>query len=113
MARTALTGQAIVSSGLEAALTAANADGHSIPNRAGQILLVRNGAGSDVTVTIPTSAVADGDLAVADRAVVVTAGEDRYITVGAKSEYRQNDGTVYVNFSSVTSVTCALLTVTV
>lgn len=110
MARTALTAQRISSAGTELTMTAANVDGHSIPLRAGMILLVRNGDASPHTVTIPTPLTVDS-LAVSEQVITVTNGEDRYIALGTKDAYRQADGTAYVNFDAVTSMTCALLQV--
>lgn len=110
MARTALTAQRISSAGTEIALTAANVDGHSIPMRAGLVLLVRNGDAAPHTVTVPTPLTVD-NLAVTDQAITVTAGEDRYIALGTKPAYRQADGTAYINFDAVTSMSCALLQV--
>lgn len=110
MARTALTAQRIPSSGLEVAASAANVDGHSISLGDGMILYVLNGSGGSITVTIPTPQTVDG-LAVADRTVVVEAGEFRLVALRGNSVYRQADGTAWVDFSAVTSVSAALLQV--
>lgn len=110
MARTSITPQRITSAGVELSMTAANVDGHSIPMGSGLVLLVRNGDAADKTVTIPTPQSVDG-LAVTDRTVTVTAGEDRYIALGTHPVYAQDGGSAWVDFSAVTSVTVALLQV--
>lgn len=115
MARTALASQTADADGLTVAFTAANADGHSIDGGGDTILLVKNDAAGDITVTVQTPATQDG-LDVAERTVTVTAG-----TIGAIAglEPRTFDrptgatdaGDVYVDFSDVTTVTVAALEV--
>ena len=104
MARTALTVQQIDADGLEPALTAANVDGHSVANDVGVYVEVANGSGASIDVTVPTPATQDG-LAISDRVVAVPAGETRKIGPFPSRTYNQDDGTVHVDFSAVTSVT--------
>lgn len=107
MARTALTVSEIVRSGLTLSASAANADGHSLVNtdkNAALLLYVNNGSGSPITVTIQTPGTVDG-LAIADRTVTVAAGAERFIGPLTAKDYNQSDGTVYVDFSAVTTVT--------
>ncbi len=104
MARTALTAAQIDTDGVVAALTAANADGHSIAYRDTLFLRVTNGSASSVTVTVQTPKTVGG-LAVADRTVAVAAGATTYINLADADLYRQTDGAVYVDFSAVTTVT--------
>lgn len=109
MARTALSVQTVVVTGLEATYTAANVDGHAIAGNTGELFLhVINGDAADKTVTIQTPAVFKG-IALADVAVVVTAGEERLIGPFDPSLFNQADGTVYVDYSATTSVTVAAL----
>lgn len=106
MARTALSVQQIARSGLEPAYSAANADGHSVVND-GKLTFVhvKNGSGSSINVTIATPGSVDGN-AIADKVVAVPAGEERIIGPFPTSWYNQSDGTVHVDFSAVTAVTC-------
>lgn len=110
MARTALTLQDMTPAGLEATYSAANADGHSIKNAKENVFLhVKNGDGSDHTVTIQTPATAAGE-PIDERQVVVTAGEERFIGLFDRSVFNQvADGSVYVDFDAVTSVTVAAI----
>lgn len=108
MARTALVAQAIADTGLEPVLTAANVAGHTM--NPGEILEVVNGAGADITVTLVTGGTYRGK-DIADTAITVTAGERRLIRVGQADLYAQpagaDQGKVYVDFSSVTTVSVA------
>lgn len=106
MARTALTVNQISRAGVALGPTAANVDGHSLVHYDNLILYVANGGGSPITVTIQTPGTVDS-LAVADRTVTVPNGSNRFIGPFPKAHYRQSDGTVYVDFSDVTSVTAA------
>lgn len=113
MARTALAPQTIAATGLEMTYAAANVDGHSIVNPDDRTFLhVKNGGGVDRTVTIQTPGTQDG-LAVADRAITVTAGEERMIGPFRPRLYNQTSGAdagkVFVDFDAVTSVTVAAL----
>lgn len=111
MARTDLTVQDIVRTGLQATYTAAIADGHMFANDGKQtfIQVINNDAASK-TITIQTPATVDS-LAVTDRTVAVPAGEERFIGPFPKGTYNQSDGKVYIDYSAVTSVTVAVLKV--
>jgi len=108
MARTTLSIQDIVRSGLNPSYEAANADGESVDNNGRVFLHIKNGSGVSVTVTIQTPGTVDG-LAVADRTVVIPAGEERMPGVFPPADYNQSDGAVYVDFSAVTTVTVAAI----
>lgn len=108
MARTALTVQEITRTGLTPALTAANADGHSVANEERTFLIVTNGGGGSINVTVQTPGTVD-TLAVSDLVVAVPNGQTRYIGPFSKSVYDQSGADadkIYVDFSGVTSVTC-------
>lgn len=114
MARTALTVQSIIRNGLAPSFGAANVDGHAVPNDGKTWIEVKNAGGSPITVTIQTPGTVDG-MAVADRTVVVPATTgDRMIGPFPPNQYNQisgsDVGTVYVDFSAVTSVTVAAFT---
>ncbi len=112
MARTAITEQQITSAGLEATYVAANADGNKFNNTDRTLFHVKNGGGGDVTLTFQTPGTVDG-LAIAERTVVCTAGEERFWR-GQPSIYNQpttDAGMVYVDYSGVVSVTVAALVI--
>jgi hypothetical protein len=71
-------------------------------------LYVKNASGSPITVTIDTPGLVDG-LAIANLTVSVpaTTGE-RMIGPFPPGIYNQADGNVYVDWSSVTSVTAGV-----
>lgn len=112
MARTALTEQAITSAGLEATYVAANADGNKFNNTDRTLFHVKNASGGDITLTFQTPGTVDG-LAISERTVVCSAGEERFWR-GQPSIYNQpstDAGMVYVDYSGVTSLTVAVLTI--
>ncbi len=110
MARTTLSVQEIVTTGLDPVYEAANADGEKIANNGRTFVHVENGSGASVTVTVQHPGTVDG-LAVADLAVAVPAGEDRMIGpfTGRFEQTGSDEGYVYVDFSAVTTVTVAAL----
>lgn len=113
MARTALASHALVDEGVAVTMTAANVDGHSIAGGGDVILLVENGSAGSINVTIQTAATTDG-LAVADQVVAVAAGALKAIgpfkpTTYDRASGAADAGKVYVDFSAVTTVTCAAL----
>ena len=105
MARTPLTVQNIVSSGLTPSFGAANVDGHSMANDGKKdFFVVKNGSGVSINATVPTTVVVDG-LSVTDRVVAVPAGQERWIGGLTPQYYNNADGTVNIDLSAVTSVT--------
>lgn len=85
------------------------ADGHQFANDDGRTFFhVINGNASPLTVIIQTTAVVDG-LAVADRTVVVPAGEERIIGPFPPEWYNHADGKVYVDYDITPSVTAAAI----
>jgi len=111
MARTDLTAQAITRSGVGPTFAAANVDGHSWADNGQQFLYVKNASGSPITVTFPIPVLVDGQ-AVASKTVSVPATTGERIIGPFTGQYRQSDGDVWVDFSSVTTVTVALLSFT-
>lgn len=100
--------QNVGTSGLEATYSAASASDKVLPGSS-TVLHVKNGGGADTTVTLITPGTVDS-LAVDNRAVVVTAGEDRFITVPSDLYANRADGGLAtVTFSPTTSVTFAVL----
>mgnify|MGYP005823896815 CR=1 FL=1 len=107
--RTALVPQQITRAGLAPAFSAAVADGHSVANDGHVFIEVKNASGSAVTVTVQTPGMVDG-LAIAELQVSVPATNgDKMIGPFPPGIYNQADGTIYVDFSAVTSVTVAAL----
>jgi len=107
MARTALAVQQINRAGLLPTYAAANVDGHSMPNGGQEVLHVKTGA-TGCTVTIETPGTVDGQ-AVSDRAIVLGVSTERLIGPFPPNVYNQGAGEVYINFSSVVTVTVAAL----
>jgi hypothetical protein len=108
MARTEVSHQQIVPTGLEQTYASAHTDGNKFSNDGHMFLHVKNGAGAPINVTIQTAALYEG-LAVADVVVAVTNGEERMIGPFPVNIYNQVDGMVYVDYSSVTTITVAVL----
>lgn len=105
MARTALTAQDIVSTGLDPTFSAANADGHSIRYDPRVFLVVKQGAGARV-VTVKRNRVVDG-VTLSNQTVNVPENDERWVKL---TEYKvQSDGTVHVDFDAVTNTTVAAI----
>jgi len=103
MARSALTVQTIVKTGLADTYASANVDGNSFANDGATFLHVKNGGGSSITVTIDTPNTVD-DLAISNRTVTVANGSEKMIGPFPPGVYNHS-GEVYVDYSAVTSVT--------
>jgi hypothetical protein len=71
----------------------------------GSTLIVKNGSGASITVTMVTPGNLPTGDAYPDRAYTVTAGAEAWIPI--LSEYRNSAGVAAVTFSAVTSVTVA------
>lgn len=109
MARTALTVQQIVRTGLNATFAAADGTNQNqFANDGRTYLHVKNGGGSSINVTIDTPGSVDG-LAVSNLVVAVPNGGERIIGPFPTNIYNQTDGNVYVDWSAVTSVTAAAI----
>ncbi len=115
MARTELTVQKILSSGLNATYTGATADGEAF-NNAGEDVVVHivNGSGGAVVLTVQTPMQQDG-LDVAEQTVSVPAGEDRFVGPFQRDIYAKVDGVlsipsaVWIDTDVQTSITLAVL----
>ena len=110
MARTALAVQEVPRTGLNATYSAANVDGHSVPNDGRMLLHIKNGA-TDVVVTLVIPRTVDGQ-AVVSPTVTVTALEERFIGPFPPGPYNQNGGVgdqIHINFDDVANVTIAAL----
>lgn len=105
MARTALTVQQISRAGLTPTYASANVDGHSIPADGEAFVHVKTG-GTGATVTVPVPKTIDGQ-AVASKSYVLGTNTERMIGPFPADPYAQAGGEVNIDFSSVTTVTCA------
>lgn len=105
---TELSVQKIAITGLEATYGAAAGGGNTFKNDGKTFFHIKNGAGSDVTVTFTTPGTVAG-VAIADPAVVVTAGEERMIGPFEPSIFNNASGLVAASYSSATSVTVAAI----
>jgi hypothetical protein len=98
MARTALSVQEIVRTGLDPSYEAANTDGESVANDGRTFVHVDNASGGSINVTVVHPGTVDG-LAVADLVVAVPAGEDRMIAFsGAVQPDGERRGEVVCGF---------------
>lgn len=115
MARTELTVQKVLSSGLNAAYTGATVDGEAFNNASENVIIhMVNGGGGASVLTVQTPMQQDG-LDVAERTVSVPAGEDRFIGPFQRSIYSKVDAVlslpqaIWINTDVQTSVTLAVL----
>lgn len=113
MARTALTTQQALPTGIVPSFTAANADGHILDGDGDVLLYVKNGGASPINVTIQTPGTVGG-LAVTEQIVAVANAAEKIIGRFPPAVYTRDPGLadpgkVYVDFSAVTSVTVAAI----
>lgn len=109
MARTAtILPQSVSSNGLVVTFNAATASDAFVPGT-GRVLLVNNASGASINVTFPSNLAVDG-LTVPDRVVALANGKTLVFETGGQfNESLESDGTVWVNYSALTSVTVALV----
>src|SRR5687768_14464968 len=88
---------------------AASAGGDRVPAGSNMFLLVRNGGGSTITVTLDVPGTTFNAAATPDTAITVAAAAETMIPVS--EHYRSTDGRAGVTYSGVTSVTVAALSV--
>jgi hypothetical protein len=109
MARTALTPQRFATTGLTANYVAPDVAGVSLRSSGKQVIHVKNGSASSITVTLKIGKTVEGQTVTSPTATVA-AGADKFFGP-FNDNYEQPDGTdtVFVDFSAVTSVTVACL----
>ncbi len=110
MARTDLASiQSIAQAGLNPSFEAAQTDGHMVANDGKLFIVVKNGSGGAINVTLQTPAVVEGDLAVGERIVSIPASGERWIGRLTPSTYNQatgaDAGKVYIDYAATTSMT--------
>jgi hypothetical protein len=113
MARTAVTPQALTRAGAELVLGAVDAavspNGNSFLTNGREVVVIKNADAASHTCTIPVNPAAAPDgLAVTSRVITVPAGKT-FVAGPFGSEYRQADGSVYLNWDSAASVTVGVL----
>lgn len=96
--------QDISTAGLEATYASAAGGGDQFSNDGKTLLHVKNGSGGDITVTI-ASQVACSQGSTHNTAVVVTAGEERFIGPFDPARYNDANGMTQLTYSGVTSLT--------
>lgn len=102
----ALTTQAVARTGLEATYASCAGGGDTFLPSKDTILHVKNGSGGDITVTIVTPRTDGVGNAVADNAIVVTAGEERFIGPFPAEIYASpSTGLASIAYSGVTTLT--------
>lgn len=89
-------------------LPAASAGGDRAPVGDRLYLLVRNGSGGSVTVTLDATGQAFNATPVADTAVVVAAGATAIVPL-LRAYRSESDGLAGISYSSPTSVTVAVI----
>jgi len=98
--------------GLTPAYTSCSGGGDVFPNAGNEVIHIKNGHSGAQTVTIVSQSTVDG-LAVADRAIAIPAGEERFIGPFPQGTYNNSSGQVELTYSGVTSLTIAVLKPTV
>lgn len=103
-----LVAQQIDRDGLEPVLVAADVGGDKFINTGKEFIFVRNGSGAPITVTLDIRPTVDAQ-AVTDRAIVVPAGEDRFIGPIPPTVYNDAAELVDVTYSAVASLTVGII----
>jgi|TARA_R100001594_G_C4028421_1_gene260758 hypothetical protein len=109
-----LTVQQITEAGGAATYVAANAGGDTADNNGNLFLHIKNGGGSEITVTITaqTTSVesgAYGELTKANASVAVAGSGEAFIGGFAPAAFNDGDSEIAITYSAVTSVTIAAL----
>jgi hypothetical protein len=84
--------------------------GDVFPNTGSEVVVIKNGSGSPITLTVVTPATVDG-LAVADLTASIGAGETRMVGPFPTAVYSDGSGNVSLTYSAVTTVTLAVVKV--
>lgn len=114
MAALTVQNAARASNGVDLAGVAANVGGDTFVNSGQEVLVIKNGSGAGITLTVVTPATVDG-LAVADLTASIGAGATRMIgpfPPGTYNDTLANGGIVSLTYSAVTSVAVAVVKVT-
>lgn len=103
-----LSAQVIAITGLNPTYAAASGGGDRAPVGDRAWIVVKNGGGSPITVTLDAVSLAPGGLPATDPTVSVPAAGERWIGPLIKDAYAAvSDGLCAISYSGVTSVTVA------
>ncbi|MCI0726429.1 MAG: hypothetical protein L0332_06860 [Chloroflexi bacterium] len=108
MARTALTINQLTRAGVRVDdAPAANVDGHSLANTGNELvfLYVNNASAGQITITFKTNKKVAG-ITLPNETATLDAAQSELYGPFPKDPFNQSDGTIHVDFSAVTSVTC-------
>lgn len=105
-----LTVQEIAYTGLEATYASAAGAGDQVAAGEETFLHIKNGSGSDITVTVETPGTVSG-IAIVDPDTVVTAGEERFIGPLGKALFGDptDSNLVSITYTDVTTLTIAAI----
>lgn len=116
MARTALSVQDVGQYAGSVAVTANAADnsnGNTFPNDGKTFLVVVNGSGGSLTVTVTGATTPDRTYGqTLTKTYTVANGATRFIGPFSQAAFNQSTGVVNVDWSTGTSVTCGVVTYT-
>lgn len=101
--------QSIDTDGLAAAYSAASPGGDKYVPGENTFLHIKNGSVSSIVATLVTPGTKDGTLAIADRAITVPAGEDRFVAAPTDLYRNPADGFADITWSATTTVTFAVV----
>lgn len=87
---------------------AAAAAGDKFLNDGGQLLYIKNGGGSTITLTLDAQTV--GGLTITDPTVSVLAGAEKIVGPFPPAYFTDSTGYLNLSYSSTTSVTVAVIT---
>ena len=87
---------------------AAAAGGDTFANTGKEMVLITNGSGSGITLTIATTITVDGE-DVADKEITIGAGETHLLGPWPANLYSDGDGLVSLAYSLETSITVAVI----
>ena len=109
-----LTVQQITETGGAATYVSANGDGDVADNNGHLFLHIKNGGGSEITVTVTAQITSVdngmyGDLTKANASIAVSASAEAFIGGFAPAAFNDGDSEIAITYSAVTSVTIAAL----
>ena len=105
MPRVTMTVQQINRSAITPTYVTPDVAGMALPNSGVEVLHIKTG-GTGATVTIPIPSLVDGQT-VASKSYVLGTSTERMIGPFPTNTYNQASGEVFVDFSSITTVTIA------
>lgn len=104
------TVQNVTRAGVNPTYASAAVGGDEFVNTGKELIHIKNGDSSNMTLTVATQGTVDGQ-AVADRTVVVPLGGETVLGPFPTSVYNDTNNKVQLTYSSVTSLTLGILNV--